>query len=439
MRDRGWRAALTTALLLFPAPVLAQSAPPPPVAVSGGFAERAQTLPALLAEGAALEPAFSANFLNAIPVEQIRSIFATLRTQHGAPQRLVSVTPSGSAGSGTVVVGYERAEVTLDLAVDADGRIAGLRITNVLTIGDSFERLISDFAALSGSSAWGVYRIGDDGSAARLHGVNTGTSLAVGSSFKLAILAALDAEISANRMQWTDVIRIDRQSVPSSAILDWPDAAPMTLHSLATLMISVSDNRATDILLHHVGRESVERFTRRHGGLSGTNAFPLLSTLEATVLKNPALGEARTRWLAGNEAERRAVLAEFAPRWTPANVDYAAFATGPADIEQIEWFASPDSTASLLGWFARRGSADARAILGVNPGIPPAAANQWAYLGYKGGSEPGVIAMNFLARAADGSHYAITMAWNDPARAVDEARFAALAARAVALSRTISR
>lgn len=437
MPDRRWGAPLITALLLLPAPILAQSAPPLVTAVSGGFADRAQTLPALLAEGAALEPAFSANFLNAIPVEQIRSIFATLRSQHGAPQRLVSVTPSVGAGSGTVVVGFERAAVTVELAVDAEGRIAGLRITNVLTIGDSFEALTADFTILSGSSGWGIYRIGADGSATRLHGVNTGTALAVGSSFKLAILAALDAEISADRMTWGDVIRLDRQSVPSSAILDWPDAAPMTLHSLATLMISVSDNRATDILLHHVGRESVERFARRHGGLSGPNAFPLLSTLEATVLKNPALGEARTRWLAGDEAERRAVLAEFAPRWTPDNVDYAAFAAGPADIGEIEWFASPDSSASLLGWFARRGSAEARAILGVNPGIPPAAARQWAYLGYKGGSEPGVIAMNFLARATDGSHYAIAMAWNDPERAVDEARFAALAARAVALTRTI--
>lgn len=439
MRERRRAAALIAALLLLPAPLLAQSAPPLAVVAGDGFTDRAQSLPALLAEGAVLEPAFSANFLNAIPVEQIRSIFATLRSQHGAPQRLVSVTPSGSAGSGTVVVGFERAEVTLGLAVDADGRIAGLRITNVLTIGDSFEALSTDFAALSGAGGWGIYRIGDDGRATRLHGVNTGTSLAIGSSFKLAILAALDAEISADRMQWTDVIRIDRQSVPSSAILDWPDAAPMTLHSLATLMISVSDNRATDILLHHVGRESVERFTRRHGGLSGVNAFPMLSTLEATVLKNPALGEARSRWLAGDETQRRTVLTEYAPRWTPDDVDYAAFAAGPADIDEIEWFASPDSMASLLGWFARRGSADARAILGVNPGIPPAAASQWAYLGYKGGSEPGVIAMNFLARAADGNTYAVAMAWNDPARAVDEARFAALAARAVALTRTISR
>lgn len=200
-------------------------------------------------------------------------------------------------------------------------------------------------------------------------------------------------------------------------------------------MISQSDNRATDILLHHVGRARVEAFARRRGGLSGPNAFPILSTLEATVLKNPALREARQRWLNGSERERRAVLAGAAQDWTPAQVDYSAFSSGPADIDHIEWFASADSIAALLGWFGTQGSEDARAILAINPGIPAAAAANWGYVGYKGGSEPGVIALSLLLRAQSGEAFVASFSWNNSVAAVDEARFATIVARGAELLR----
>ena len=39
---------------------------------------------------------------------------------------------------------------------------------------------------------------------------------------------------------------------------DWPPGAAVTVETLATLMISVSDNTATDTLIRLVGRERVE-------------------------------------------------------------------------------------------------------------------------------------------------------------------------------------
>ncbi len=437
MRSLVAAAVLSAAVLPLPQPVHAQ-VETRPAAVPTPLETRAATLPALLREGADVMTAFTPAFLAAVPPAQINQIFASLRLANGAPMRVERLGRAASPGSGTVVVAYERALVTFDITVDGGGLIAGLRITDVATAGDTMEQLVAEIAALPGDASWGIYRLGSDGRPNLSHGRRMAEHRAIGSSFKLAILGALDAEVAARRMRWSDVVRLDRQSVPSSAILGWPQGAPMTLHSLATLMISVSDNRATDILLHHLGRERVERFARTHGGLSGPNAYPLLSTLEGAVLKNPAIGAARNDWLAGTEAGRRAILARHASTWSPADVDYAIFAAGPADIETIEWFASPDSIAQLLGWFASSASDDARAILAVNSGLPPSATAGWDYVGFKGGSEPGVVALNYLLRAPDGTAYAVAMAWNNARAPVDESRFAALAARAVALMRPVA-
>jgi len=75
--------------------------------------------------------------------------------------------------------------------------------------------------------------------------------------------------------------------------------------------------------------------------------------------------------------------------------------------------------------------AEARGILSINPGIGRSTGNaQWTYIGYKGGSEPGVIAMAFLLQGKDG-WYAISGGWNNPSAAVEDTRFTSLMASAV--------
>jgi hypothetical protein len=425
-------------LLLALAPLSAAAAQTPAPAeepsLRDQLAAMAARLPALLAEGADLAPAFTPEFFADVPLPQVAQVFAGLRSQHGAPQSVGPLMPGSSAGNGVVVVSYDRADVTMALAVDASGRIAGLRITGVAARDDSLARISAELASLPGTVGWGVYRLGEDGRADQIAGTGDGEHLAIGSIFKLAVLGALDAEIAAGRMRWSDVITLDQPSVPSGMTQDWPVGTPITLQAAAQLMISISDNTATDLLIRHIGRERIEAFARAHGGLSGPDAFPLLTTIEASVLKNPALGPARAEWLAGNAAQRRAVLARHAALFVPANVDYGAYAR-PADIMEIEWFASADSIARLLGWYAREASDTARAIIAVNPGIPSGNARQWAYVGYKGGSEPGVIAMSLLLRARDGADYAVVMTWNNEAASVDDSRLAGLAARAAAVIR----
>jgi hypothetical protein len=102
-------------------------------------------------------------------------------------------------------------------------------------------------------------------------------------------------------------------------------------------------------------------------------------------------------------------------------------------IDSVEWFASPAAMAKALDWLRSEGGDTALAILAVNPGVTPAMAERFAYIGYKGGSEPGVIAMNFLVRTKAGRWFAVAGHWNDAAKPVDNLRFATLMSRALGL------
>ena len=401
-------------------------------AVPESVAEAADRLIPVLAGANAPDAVFTSAFLGQVPPEQFNAISAQLRSRHGAPQSVESISGGVEGGGYVVRFAYERAIVSMQIYVAPDGRVAGLLITGIAPRGDSLAAVGSDFAALPGSLSWGVYRL-NNRTLTRMAGADDATPRAIASSFKLIVLGALDEDVRAGRRRWDEVVPLG-PDVQGSATNGWPDGLPMTVHSLAVLMIEQSDNRTTDTLLHLLGRERVERFARARDALGGRYAYPMLSTIEVTALKAPSQADLRARWETGNESERRRLLRDQADRLTGLTVDYGALGDGPQSIETVEWFASPRQMAGLLGWFANEASATARGILSINPGISPATAGRFAEVGYKGGSEPGVIAMNVMMQDSMGGWTIVTAAWNNPIAPVDEQRFIELVDRAVALS-----
>jgi len=91
----------------------------------------------------------------------------------------------------------------------------------------------------------------------------------------------------------------------------------------------------------------------------------------------------------------------------------------PAAIDRLEWYASATDICQALDWFRGHGDSEVRGILAINPG-PSLDAQRWAYIGYKGGSEPGVISLNFLLQSRQGDWYEVSAIWNNPAAPVQE-------------------
>ncbi|MCI4589713.1 class A beta-lactamase-related serine hydrolase [Sphingobium sp. BYY-5] len=417
---RGWSILIALILLALP---------PARAAPTSGYQARAEQLLRILSGPGDETDFFAPLFLDAVPVDRWRAIAADLRAQHGKPVSLGAVRTE-SATAGQVEIRYEHATVgfTLVVAPQPPGRVIGLRIVSARTANDSLDKVMAEIAALPGNTAFAIAKLTDTGPQF-LRARRADAQMAIGSSFKLTILAELARAVAAGERRWSDVIPLGPKSF-SGRLMTWPDRAPMTLHSLATTMIAESDNSASDTLLLALGRDRVDAMLDATGHADAAKALPLLTTAEAFALKMPANADLRRRYESGSLAARRVLLRDAAPRLTADKVDIGSVAEVPIAIDSVEWFASPRDMIAQIDWLRFHGG-DALSILAVNPGIAPADAKRWRYLGFKGGSEPGVIAMNFLVQAQDGGWYAVSGSWNNAAARVDDAKFVALMTRAL--------
>lgn len=367
---------------------------------------------------------FTASFLTSIPPAQVNAISASLLAQYGKALRVLAIDRKGP-NSATLTVEFERALGTVEITVEPSTphKVAGFLATGFGVKGDDIAKIGSSFKALPGRAGYLVQKL--DGT--RLTELSANEQYAIGSTFKLYVLAELAAQIEAGRRKWSDVVPLNARAFSSTGTQGWPRGTPVTLQTLATWMISVSDNAATDELIRVLGRDAVEQKLALIGHSAPDKALPLLTTVEAFALKsNPPL---RTRFEKANEEQQRDMLVSEAALLGYDRVDLSQLGSGPVAINSIEWFASPADVALLMNHLRQIDSKTAFAIMAVNKGVAPASAAKWQYLGYKGGSEPGVISMSFLAQSKAGDWYAISGSWNNPRADVNNEAFAALMGR----------
>ena len=414
-------------IAIFAGPAAAQ-APSPALRAA------AEQVVALLKGEAEATVVFAPVFLESVPAAQVQAIGQQLRTQHGAPVRLAGIEAS-SATTGTMHVEMERATLHMNLAIEAEPahRVIGLLVTGADIRAEAPDAIGAAIAALPGQTAFAIARLGD-GEPELVIGRDPDGPLAIGSAFKLFILAELSRQVRAGERRWTDVVTLERASMPGGTLYAWPQGSPLTLHSLAALMISQSDNTATDVLLHLAGRENVERMMTTIGVRAADRNRPMLSTLELGTIKS-APDAAVAAWRAAGEAERRRLLASEYAGADASRIDPRRFTGAPLHIDSIEWFASPADLVRTMDWLRRNGDDTARAILAINPGAGPAVTRGLGFVGYKGGSEPGVLNLTWLVRNSAGVWHVVTGTWNNPAAALEEARFVGLMHRALQLTK----
>ena len=232
--------------------------------------------------------AFADAFLQQVPIEDLRQVLAEIGIGSWTAVGVESVAPAVTArleGPGPTLV--------VQLQVDDDGRIAGLLFQPELADPPAdLAGLVERLSATAPTTGFLRADVAPDGSCSPVAEVAPDALLPIGSAFKLYVLGAVAAMIESGEIDWDDSVEIrdELDSLPSGTTQDEPAGSTLSMRDLATRMISISDNTATDHLIDLVGRDQVEQALVTLGHSNPAATTPMLTTREMFVIKtNPEL------------------------------------------------------------------------------------------------------------------------------------------------------
>jgi len=384
------------------------------------------------------EDMFAKEFLAAVSADQILAAIKQLTGSAGSfVDATIDKSNSEFSCSGSIRMS-NKIRIPVELAVEATPphRISGLFLRPPVPDVATLEDALAELRALPGRTAFVAINLSKGDTVAA---VNASQPMPLGSSFKLFVLGELLRSVHTGKRKWSDVVELDstRKSYPSGELHTWPHGSPLTLHSLAMSMISISDNTATDELIHALGRKNIEQVQKQLGHTQPQLNVPFLTTRELFQLKFTDGGERARRYYSMKPAQRRIMLEE---ELTSLQYDDVTFVDNVVLPDSVEWFASMQDMAACMNWFRLQGAdavgKTALDIMAKNPGVS-IDAGAWPYVGFKGGSETGVVCMVFLLRHSSGDWYAVSGAWVNSAAEVDSVAFAGVMQRAIELLRAI--
>ncbi len=363
---------------------------------------------------------FDSTFLSAISPATLNGDLTGV-----AGVQLDSISTSTPTAIAFIVTVNGTTRLTVSLSVDAHGLINGLRLQPASSPSvpstwaevDSMVRSVAPqvhmlVASLSGNSCQPVNEI------------SATTPAPLGSAFKLYVLDALAQAIAAGKASWAQKLTVTSQlkSLPSGVLQDDPAGTQVSVQQAAEDMISISDNTAANLLMGLVGRAAVEAATVSSGMADPALDVPFLNTRELFVLKLDYWPKLAQHYLSLAPAAREAYLTNTVDQ-LPLSSSAAAWTT-PRDIGTLEWFASPLDIchvyASLSALAKEPKLGPVSTVLALNSGDLDLAPGQWRSVWFKGGSEPGVLTLNYLASTTTGKTYVVSVMAENTSAAISE-------------------
>jgi beta-lactamase class A len=339
---------------------------------------------------------FTPDFIAAIPLAQIDKIINQLKQELGTFE---SIRPEGDE----FILQFSRGSVPTLIELTDTGKIQGLLFKPPIPKVANLAAAIEAFKPLPGKVSI-LVKQGDRIRAS----LNPDESLGVGSAFKLAVLNVVKSQIAAKKITWSTIVPLQSayKSLPSGRLQDWPEGTVLTVQTLAAMMISESDNTATDHLIQLVGRENIEAITPKN--------TPFLMTRELFQLKAKSNAAILQRYRQANLPERRKILQSLAQQPLPNG---AEFGTAQVKALDLEWFFTPKELCQLIDRLTDL------PLMGIQPGIAPP--KNWQKIAYKGGSEGGVLNFTTAVQAKNGEKYCVVATWNHN-QPLDETKFVTL-------------
>ena len=369
---------------------------------------------------AAITAHFDKPFLAQVTPAQLNAVLAGVTTL-----RLDAVTLNTS-DSLVMTLTVNGSLLQISLTVDSAGLISGLLLQPPPT-PTTWAAVDSQVRSVAPQVRMLVAKV--TGNACQpVHAIEADTPSPLGSAFKLYVLDALARAVASGKVSWNQQLTVTSQlkSLPSGELQNDPDGTRVTVQQAAADMISVSDNTAANLLMALLGRPAVEAAAADSGMADPGLNVPFLTTRELFVLKLIDWPRLANSYLAQTPAGRQAMLTSTVDRvpYSALTAINPAVWTEPRDIDSLEWFASPTDIchvyASLATLAAQPKLAPVASVLQINNGGMTLDPSQWRSVWFKGGSEPGVLTLNYLAKTSGGQTYVVSVLAENPKASLSE-------------------
>ena len=359
-----------------------------------------------LAEATAhFDPTFDLNSMAAF-VNQVRSEHPNARITDVVaitPVKTVVVidSPGDPLPSGYLILGahYTGAKKIVELYVlDYYGSVQYAADQTL-----SMVQAANKFATLSTAPSLLVGRINSANQCTTMQDRNANTPRATASIFKTWVLGGVGQSIVEGTLSSSEILpMVASELAPGGTINSEPLNTPFPLSDLATLMMGISDNTATDLLHQRVGRTRLDQIVTEYGVADPTLLQPLLGISEQFHLFYSFTLNVALTYVNGTQPFKYQFLHDsiepLGPNTGGPNFNASLLTSG-------SWRASPYDICRAFAKLRRlpQGSEAFKTVdAALGAGVAqPEVRDQWDRVWYKGGS---------LSSGANGLHV-LTHAW----------------------------
>ena len=173
---------------------------------------------------------------------------------------------------------------------------------------------------------------------------------AIGSISKLYVLAALASKIENKELQWTNEYPVKNRlkSLPSGVMQNYKQGKMVKLYDMASKMISMSDNTATDHLIEIIGRKNIENYISKQNLISNKDHFtPFLKTKELFAIRAYFKKKDYQNYVKLSRKERLNKIKKVAKYNQKKIIGKLTNWDQPRNISEIEWYATPQEVCKL--------------------------------------------------------------------------------------------
>ncbi len=245
-------------------------------------------------------------------------------------------------------------------------------------------------------------------------GTNTDMSLPLASIFKLYVLLAVAHAVTAETLDWTDMLTIteEAKAIGSSGFDELSPGAQVSVRDAAQQMISASDNMATDLLIARLGTGAVERalLAAGHHDPASMTPFPTMHELFSVGWGQP---DVREEWKKASPQGRARLLRQTNSR--PYEPDPKRTHTPASDIG-AEWYGSAADICRLHTALQASAVGEARPVRDILSAVAGIDLDrtQWPYIGAKAGNLPGDLTFSWYAVDRSGQPWVVSLQANWP-------------------------